>query len=251
MAVSPDDMTAASPLIMSSPEPATSAIAVNVLDVGTGTGIWAIDFADMYPSAELVGAVISPIQPGWVPPDCKFQIDDIEQSWTWPISHFDYVHISHLKGSVADWPALYAQAFAHIKSGGFVEVKEIDVELCSQVLPELNEDHVYEGWGKLMLEDHGSIGKDGNSKLQSCFAKGLEAAGFVDIVQQQWAAPIGAWPKDPTLKEVGACHLQYLDQSLEGFGTFLLKEVMGWGYAEIVVFMSEIRKAIRDLKLQS
>ncbi|UQC78779.1 UMTA [Colletotrichum lupini] len=74
---------------------------------------------------------ISPIQPDWVPPNCKFQIDDIEQPWTWPMSHFDYVHISHLEGSVAEWPALYAQAFAHIKSGGFVEVKEIDVELCS------------------------------------------------------------------------------------------------------------------------
>jgi len=26
-----------------------------ILDVGTGTGIWAIDAADMYPSAEVIG----------------------------------------------------------------------------------------------------------------------------------------------------------------------------------------------------
>jgi methylase of polypeptide subunit release factors len=26
-----------------------------ILDVGTGTGIWAIDMADMYPSAEVLG----------------------------------------------------------------------------------------------------------------------------------------------------------------------------------------------------
>ena len=26
-----------------------------VLDIGTGTGIWAIDFADKYPSAEVIG----------------------------------------------------------------------------------------------------------------------------------------------------------------------------------------------------
>ncbi|KAK1712369.1 hypothetical protein BDP67DRAFT_490276 [Colletotrichum lupini] len=126
MAVSPDDMTAASPLITSSPEPATSAIAVVI------PSRCARDFADMYPSTEVIGVDISPIQPDWVPPNCKFQIDDIEQPWTWPMSHFDYVHISHLEGSVAEWPALYAQAFAHIKSGGFVEVKEIDVELCSK-----------------------------------------------------------------------------------------------------------------------
>ena len=41
----------------------------NVLDVGTGTGIWAIDFADEYPSARVVGTDLSPIQPGlYVPP---------------------------------------------------------------------------------------------------------------------------------------------------------------------------------------
>lgn len=33
-----------------------------VLDVGTGTGIWAIDFADQYPSAEVIGTDLSPIQ---------------------------------------------------------------------------------------------------------------------------------------------------------------------------------------------
>ena len=36
----------------------------NVLDVGTGTGIWAIDFADEYPSARVIGTDLSPIQPG-------------------------------------------------------------------------------------------------------------------------------------------------------------------------------------------
>ena len=35
----------------------------NVLDVGTGTGIWAIDFADEYPSARVIGTDLSPIQP--------------------------------------------------------------------------------------------------------------------------------------------------------------------------------------------
>ena len=34
-----------------------------VLDIGTGTGIWAIDVADAYPAAEVVGTDLSPIQP--------------------------------------------------------------------------------------------------------------------------------------------------------------------------------------------
>lgn len=45
-----------------------------ILDVGTGTGIWAIDFGDMYPSAEVIGVDLSPIQPSWVPPNVRFEV---------------------------------------------------------------------------------------------------------------------------------------------------------------------------------
>ncbi|KFY49355.1 hypothetical protein V496_10057 [Pseudogymnoascus sp. VKM F-4515 (FW-2607)] len=47
-----------------------------VLDVGTGTGIWALDFADEFPSAEVIGTDLSPIQPLFVAPNCRFEIDD-------------------------------------------------------------------------------------------------------------------------------------------------------------------------------
>lgn len=36
-----------------------------VLDVGAGTGIWAIEFADQFPSTEVIGTDLSPTQPKW------------------------------------------------------------------------------------------------------------------------------------------------------------------------------------------
>jgi cyclopropane fatty-acyl-phospholipid synthase-like methyltransferase len=36
-----------------------------ILDIGTGTGIWAIEMADQFPQAEVIGTDLSPIQPSW------------------------------------------------------------------------------------------------------------------------------------------------------------------------------------------
>lgn len=52
-----------------------------VLDMGTGTGIWCIDMADEYPDCQILGIDLSPVQPSWVPPNCKFDVDDFDQEW--------------------------------------------------------------------------------------------------------------------------------------------------------------------------
>src|SRR5262245_37840179 len=45
-----------------------------ILDLGCGTGIWCIDTADEHPGAEVIGVDLSPIQPTFIPPNCKFEI---------------------------------------------------------------------------------------------------------------------------------------------------------------------------------
>ena len=61
-----------------------------VLDVGTGTGCWAIDFADEHPETTVVGVDLSPIQPEFVPPNVEFQVDDMEEDWTFS-AKFDFI----------------------------------------------------------------------------------------------------------------------------------------------------------------
>ncbi|KAK7413856.1 hypothetical protein QQX98_007273 [Neonectria punicea] len=77
-----------------------------ILDVGTGTGIWAIDMADKFPSAEVIGTGISPTQPSWVPPNLHFQIDDAQLDWTFQPEHFDFIHIRIFK----QWAQLFYDA---------------------------------------------------------------------------------------------------------------------------------------------
>src|ERR1700759_2500089 len=75
-----------------------------VLDIGTGTGIWAIDFADQHPSASVIGTDIAGVQPQWVPPNCQFQVDDAEEQWTFQKNSFDYIHLRDLYHAIRNWP---------------------------------------------------------------------------------------------------------------------------------------------------
>ena len=81
-----------------------------VLDVGTGTGIWAIEFADEFPGATVRANDLSPIQPSWVPPNLSFEIDDAEDTWSYS-QPFDFVHVRNMAAGISNWPKLCTQAF--------------------------------------------------------------------------------------------------------------------------------------------
>ena len=81
-----------------------------ILDLGTGTGIWAVMMGDLYPSASVLGNDLSPIQPTLVPPNVTFEVDDMEKEWCYN-SSFDYIHCRYLAGAIRDWPKLMGQAY--------------------------------------------------------------------------------------------------------------------------------------------
>jgi len=103
-----------------------------VLDFGTGTGIWAMDFADEFPSAMVIGTDLSPIQPLWVAPNCKFLVEDAEDDWLYkPSEAFDFIHGRGLAGGIKDWDRLYRQAYKHLKPGGWIEMQEYEAWIRS------------------------------------------------------------------------------------------------------------------------
>jgi len=67
-----------------------------VLDVGTGTGCWAVEFADRHPGAHVIGTDLFPGQPNYIPPNVEFQIDDVRMPWNFGPERFDFIHIRFL-----------------------------------------------------------------------------------------------------------------------------------------------------------
>ncbi|KAJ5287075.1 hypothetical protein N7478_002761 [Penicillium angulare] len=71
-----------------------------VLDLGTGTGIWALDMAENFPQAHVIGNDISPIQPGWTLPNVEFIVENFEDEWLYEHDSFDFIHARLLAGLV-------------------------------------------------------------------------------------------------------------------------------------------------------
>ena len=69
---------------------------------------------DLYPSANILGVDLSPIQPEWVPPNVKFMVDDVESPWLRPLNHFDYIHGRHTVMAIRDWPRLMRRVYEYV-----------------------------------------------------------------------------------------------------------------------------------------
>ncbi|KAG4256548.1 hypothetical protein FPRO03_14012 [Fusarium proliferatum] len=101
-----------------------------VLDLGTGTGIWAIEFGVDHPEAEVIGVDLSPIQFSLVPPNVRFHIDDIHEQWEFS-EPFDYIHSRMMNFSISNWPEYFNKIYKNLAPGGYVEIQEIDVMMKS------------------------------------------------------------------------------------------------------------------------
>jgi len=217
----------------------------HILDVGTGTGIWAIDMAEQYPSASIIGADLSPIQPEWVPPNCSFEVDDLTQPWLYGDNVMDFVHIREMFGSIPDWDEFFRQAHRTLKPGGWIEVVEHSVHPISDD-GTVDDAHFFTLWGRTVIEMGTRFAK--TFKIWSEAKERLERTGFVDIVEVQYKWPMNGWPEDEKHKSIGKWNQYRLHYGVEGFMLRLLTGVGGWSVARAQVFLAQMRTTIKDQK---
>lgn len=214
----------------------------SVLDVGTGTGIWAIDFADQHPSCVVIGTDLSPVQPSYIPPNCRFYVEDAEKPWTFE-RPFDYIHVRMLVTGIKNWPEFFRQAYANLKPGGYIELQDMNFPMkCDDdtALP----DSPMLKWSYYMIEAAHNLGVDLDAA--NSFPTLLAAAGFEDIRCENYAWPSNRWPRDEAMKEIGMWVMQDYLQGLQGFSMAFFTRGLDWKPAEVEVMLSGVRTQARD-----
>jgi len=216
-----------------------------VLDFGTGTGIWAIDFADEFPSASVIGTDLSPIQPSFVPPNCKFYVDDVESEWTFNADEaFDFIHGRGMGGSISDWDALYRRVYENLKPGGWVEMQEYEAWIGSEQDPSMSRTPAFEELTGLIIKAGEKFGKRFDIAQEQ--KQKMIDAGFVDVHDDVYKVPLGTWPKDPKLKQIGMYQREHMILSVESFTLALLTRVLNWSIEETQVLMAKVKAEFRD-----
>ncbi|KAM0547770.1 hypothetical protein ACHAPJ_010231 [Fusarium lateritium] len=218
-----------------------------VLDAGTGTGIWAIEFADQHPEAQVIGVDLSPIQPSLVPPNCLFEIDDLEKEWTWT-EPFDFVFARTMTGSFADVEGFIKNAYDNIEPGGYLEMQDLTYPItCDDGTLPSNSQILRSG--QLSIEASAKLGRAIN--LAPKYKNFFEKAGFTDVVERQFKWPINEWPKDKHYKDLGRWSYANINNGLEGLLLALFTRLLGWTADEVQVFCTAMRKELRDRSIHA
>ncbi|KAF7553974.1 hypothetical protein G7046_g6945 [Stylonectria norvegica] len=213
-----------------------------ILDIGTGTGIWAIEMGDMFPGAEVIGNDLSAIQPAWVPPNVKFEIDDVESSWMGS-PKYDFIFSRYMAASIKDWPKLVGSIYDNVSTGGWVEFQDYDLEWYSDD-GTLTEEHETYKWVQAFLQACRKLGRDPcpGPKLEQW----VQDAGFSNVVHRRFKFPLGPWAKDPHKKDVGMCNLVQTLDGLEAFSLKLFCGILGWSEAEVLVLLANVRREMKS-----
>ncbi|KAH6976760.1 S-adenosyl-L-methionine-dependent methyltransferase, partial [Ilyonectria destructans] len=226
--------------------------AARVLDLGTGTGIWAIEYADGHPEAEVVGVDLSPVQPDFVPTNCSFEVSrgsepyDLEKEWTWSKT-FDFIFCRMTTGSFADDFKIVENAFNQLQPGGYFEAQDIAPLRCDDGT--LSETSDLWRWMTLIQEGLEKLGRSTTAAQER--KSTMEAVGFEGVVETVYKWPTNHWPRDKKYKDLGKWSLVTIDYGLEAAALAPLTRGLGWSREEVLALVARARKALRDTSVHA
>lgn len=118
---------------------------------------------------------------------------------------------------------MYSEIKEHLKPGGWFEQTEISV------IPKSEDGSItgtrLEEWGPLAWECGEKFGK--SFRIAEDTKDLMEQAGFVNVKRHTFKWPIGTWPMDKTMKEIGAYNRLGWDEGIDGWAMFLFTNFLG------------------------
>ncbi|KAJ3945815.1 uncharacterized protein N0V96_004158 [Colletotrichum fioriniae] len=180
-----------------------------------------------------------------MPPNCSFEIDDLEKPWTWS-KQFDFIFSRTLSGSILDPAKLVDSIYNQLEPGGWFEAQDVCMEARTDdnTLPE---NSYLAQWADEVVDAMEKINR--TLKLPLKWKQLLIDRGFEDVRETIYKWPTNTWPRDKTMKDIGGWGLANLDYFLETAALGILTNIKGWSKEEVIVLCSQARKEMRDPRI--
>lgn len=138
--------------------------------------------------------------------------------------------------------------FRHLKPGGWVEVIEMDI-IPSSDDGSLPPDNYITKYFQHLTEAAAQMNRrlDIAIHLQQLVAD----AGFVRVTEIPYKLPMGTWPKQKNLKNVGFFHREQFLEGLQGMAMGFFTRALRWTPQEVEVFLTRVRKDVKDPSFHS
>ncbi|OTB02207.1 hypothetical protein M426DRAFT_322914 [Hypoxylon sp. CI-4A] len=217
-----------------------------VLDVGTGTGIWALDFARRNPDSEVIGVDLNSVpQPPFVLPNCHFYTADVYDEWTFG-SSFDLIHVRSL-GEPTDKHKLFKSIYDNLEPGGWVEFQEwiLNAQSSDRSL----DGTAFEKWNRLISEGLKNLGRSLFYILE--YKRVMEKAGFENIVERKYAVPTNTWPPGKQSQRIGAMQKSNMLQVIDIWSLGVFTQGLGWSKEALERLLVDVRRDIENTRIHS
>jgi SAM-dependent methyltransferase len=215
-----------------------------VLDLGTGRGEWANDFAHAHPNAKVYGTDLSPIQIARPWENCFFQVDDFEEEWTW-YSPFDFVHGRDLLPAVSNWPRLLGQVFKHLVPGGYIELQNQVFPLRCYGSPTRPDLELMEWSGGIMKS---YAGQPYNIRLAAAaeIEDLLKSEGFVNVHSKRFQWKLHTSTNNQQEKTFSQNVCKVLLEGLDAYSRRPYLEDRSLSNAQYDASLRHVRRAIKE-----
>ncbi|PVG02071.1 S-adenosyl-L-methionine-dependent methyltransferase [Serendipita vermifera] len=235
-----------------------------ILDLGCGTGVWAVEMAKQFPWAEVVGVDLAPcpIATENLPPNCRFEVDDINLGLSHFEGHFDVIHLRFVAGGMKNFAQRMKDVHSCLKPGGIVLWIEMDYSLYFteefKYLPFATDTDPEHSWQQRIVRElrraFSRIGSDIEG-MDTALDAGLWSDALFDPDTCKTASlylPIGPWAtsQDPNLAQlllfVGSLMRQDALGGMEAVKPLLTR--IGWPAETVNKWQKNVAKDAAEMK---
>ncbi|RPA85384.1 S-adenosyl-L-methionine-dependent methyltransferase [Ascobolus immersus RN42] len=218
-----------------------------ILDLGPGSGSWAIDMAMRYPAATVYTMDLSGFPANSPPPNITPIIHDFDLDWPFPTNYFDFIHCREIYGGTDSYQNLIKKIYKHLTPGGYVEITEMPPRVQSKRPEAVPSDFPLLRHIKLLNKALKVVGRD--PEVIDHLHSYVHEANYIDITPTKTIAPLCTWAREARWKDVGRLNMLNFLEGLEGWSLAPCTRGLGMDANSVKRKTKRCNKGIMDRRM--